>query len=346
VEIPHITKRDLYEVSGHWKKFEDQLFKIETREGKEYALKPMNCPHHTQIFARKMWSYREMPQRYANTTVVYRDEQSGELSGLSRVIAITQDDAHVFCRVDQVKEEIGKVWSIIDEFYTAFGFKPEPRLSFRDPKTPEKYLGSPVIWDQAEQVLANSVKEKGIEAPIGLGEATFYGPKIDFMAHDSLGREWQVATIQLDMNMPKSFELTYINEAGQKADVAMIHCAIMGSLERFISILIEHYAGAFPFWLSPTQVKVLPITDKQLDFAREVNNELAKAGIRTILDESQETLGKKIRGGELEKIPYLIIIGEKEVEAKTVTVRTRHTAEQSTVELGEFVKSLVSQNKP
>ena len=346
VEIPHLAKKELYITSGHWEKFSEQLFKIETREGHTYVLKPMNCPHHTQIFKRKMWSYRDMPQRYANSTMVYRDEQSGELSGLSRVLSITQDDAHVFCRPDQIKEEMGNIWTVIDEFYKAVGFELTVRASLRDPKSPEKYLGSPELWDSAEKALAELAKERNIKTVEGIGEATFYGPKLDFMAKDSLGREWQLATIQLDMNLPKRFDLTYITEKGEKENVVMIHCAIMGSFERYISVLIEHFAGAFPFWLSPVQVKVLPISDKVMEYAQEVNTELHKAGIRSVLDNTSETLGKKIRSGELEKIPYLLIIGEKEAEAGTITARVRHTAEQSTIELDKFVKSLVTENHP
>lgn len=339
VEIPHITKKALYETSGHWEKFKDELMRITTREGHEYALKPMNCPHHTQIFARKKWSYRELPQRYANTTMVYRDEQSGELSGLSRVLSITQDDAHVFCRADQVAVEINTVWSIIEEFYGAFGFKPVPRLSLRDPLAPEKYLGSPALWDQAEKELGDLVEKRGATATVGLGDATFYGPKIDFMAKDSLGREHQVATIQLDMNMPARFGLTYTNAEGQEASVVMIHVAIAGSLERCIGILIEHFAGDFPVWLAPVQAVVLPISEKFVDYAREVGAELKKNSWRLEIDESDDRLGKRIRTAELQKIPFVLVVGEKEVADRTVAVRMRQTAEQPTVPLDEFVKT-------
>ncbi len=340
VEIPHITKKDLYVKSGHWEKFHDELFKIETREGHEFFLKPMNCPHHTQIFARKLWSYREMPQRYANTTMVYRDEQSGELSGLSRVISITQDDAHVFCRADQVKEEIGKVWSIIDEFYKAVGFELKVRLSFRDPDQPEKYLGTPAEWNKAEKELKELAEEHKLPIIEGVGEATFYGPKLDFMANDSLGRQWQLATIQLDMNMPSRFELAFVNSKGEKETPVMIHCAIMGSIERYSSILIEHFAGAFPFWLSPVQLVVIPVSEKVNEYANEVTNQLRLKGLRVELDDSNETLGKRVRLAEKDKIPYIIVVGEKEKEDRTVTLRTRNTAEQPTVKLEDFLKNL------
>src|SRR3990167_7672950 len=253
VDIPHITKKDLYEKSGHWNKFEDELFKIIKREEHLFAIKPMNCPHHVQIYARKPWSYRELPQRYTSTTKCYRDEQSGELSGLARVRAFTQDDAHVFCRISQSKEEIQKIWEIVHAFYGTVGLKLRLRLSLRDPNHPEEYLGDKSHWNKAEEVLrevANENKTKFFEAP---GEAAFYAPKLDFMATDSLGREWQVATIQLDVSMPESFDLTCINEKGEKERIVMIHAAIMGSIERFLSVIIEHFAGAFPVWLSPVQ---------------------------------------------------------------------------------------------
>src|SRR3989344_1037381 len=222
VTVPHITKRDLYETSGHWEKFAADLFKLTSREGKEYAIKPMNCPHHTQIFNRKPHSYREMPQRYAETTMVYRDEQSGELGGLTRVLSITQDDAHVFCRHNQVREEFLKIWDIVDTFYKTFGFTLRVRLSFRDPQTPEKYLGTSEIWDTAEGELRDMAKKRGADFFEGPGEAALYGPKLDFMAQNSAGREWQVATIQLDMNLPERFDLTCVNEKGEKERIVMI----------------------------------------------------------------------------------------------------------------------------
>lgn len=340
VEIPHITKKNLYEISGHWDKFSDELFKIETREGHEFAMKPMNCPHHTQIFARKLHSYREMPQRYANTTMVYRDEQSGELSGLSRVRCITQDDAHVFCRPSQVKEEMLKIWEIVEEFYAAVGFKVELRLSLSDPKEPEKYLGSRESWENAENQLRELILEQGASAVEQEGEAAFYGPKLDFMANDSLGREWQVATIQLDMNMPDRFDLNYINEEGEKERVVMIHAAIMGSIERFLSIIIEHFAGNFPLWLSPVQAKILPVSDKFNEYAESVLKELKEAGVRVELDDRSERLSAKIRQGELEKVPYLLVVGGKEQESNTVAVRHRGEGDLGTSNLPDFIKKV------
>ena len=332
VTIPHITKKDLYEISGHWAKFADDLFKIKTRENKEYALKPMNCPHHAQIFARQQHSYRDMPQRYAETTMVYRDEQSGELGGLTRVLSITQDDAHVFARHSQVKKEFFAIWDIIDTFYKTFNFTLRVRLSFHDPNNFDKYLGTKEIWQKAESALEEIAKEREAKGPkqgrgtnyfIAPGEAAMYGPKLDFLAKDSLGREHQVATVQLDMNMPERFDLTCINEKGEKERIVMIHCAIMGSIERFIAVLLEHTAGVLPVFLSPVQVIVLPIGEGHQKFAKEVHEALKKADIRAEINLDNESLNKKIRNFRLQKIPYAIVIGDKEVESKMLTIETR-----------------------
>lgn len=323
VEIPHITKKELYEISGHWDKFKNELFKITTREGHEFAMKPMNCPHHTQIYNHIQRSYRDLPQRYANTTMCYRDEQTGELSGLSRVRSFTQDDAHVFCRQTQIKEEILKIWDIINEFYATFGFKLKVRLSLHDPANMKAYLGEEKVWESAENSLRDIAKESKADYFEAPGEAAFYGPKIDFMAFDSLGRQWQVATIQLDMNMPERFNLTCINEEGSDERIVMIHAAIMGSIERFLSILIEHYAGSFPLWLAPVQVAILPVSEKAAVYAESVYEVLNKNWVRVELNNSNKTLGAKIRESTLQKIPYLCIIGEKEAEEKSVSVRER-----------------------
>lgn len=349
VEIPHITKKDLYEKSGHWDKFKDELFHITTREGHEFAMKPMNCPHHTQIYARKPWSYRELPQRYANTTMCYRDEQSGELNGLARVRAITQDDAHIFCRRSQIEEEILKVWEIVGVFYATFGFTElKVRFSRHDPERFEQYLGTKEIWKDAEDQIDRILKQKGVNYIDGLGEAALYGPKIDFMATDSLGREWQVATIQLDLNLPERFELVCVNEKGEKERIAMIHCAIMGSLERFMSVLIEHYAGAFPVWLAPVQAVVLPIGEGHRAFAEEITQMLRAENIRAEIDADDASLGKRIRTAKIQKIPYLLIIGDKEVETKSVTIEHRDTGSlgiQSQEQLLEQVQSAIRQKK-
>ncbi|MDD5050527.1 MAG: threonine--tRNA ligase [Candidatus Pacebacteria bacterium] len=343
VDIPHITKKDLYETSGHWEKFKTELFRIETREGHEFVMKPMNCPHHTQIYARKPWSYREMPQRYASTTKVYRDEQSGELSGLSRVRAITQDDAHVFCRQSQVKEEMEKIWNIIETFYGAFGFALQVRLSLHDSQNMKAYLGDEATWLKAENELRELIKEKvakAIEAP---GEAAFYGPKVDFMAKDSIGREWQVATIQLDMNMPERFDLTCTNEKGEKERIVMLHCAIMGSIERLLSVLIEHYAGNFPLWLSPVQVRVLPVRESHNEYAKEIYKKLRGAGIRAEVALEDIGLGKKVRSAKEERVSYFIIVGDKDIEAKKATLEHREKGNLGQMSTEEILQKLMEE---
>lgn len=337
VDIPHITKKDLYEKSGHWDKFKDELFKITTREGHVFAMKPMNCPHHIQIFSRKLWSYREMPQRYASTTKVYRDEQTGELSGLSRVRAITQDDAHVFCRNSQVKEEILKIWDIVHAFYGKAGFSLKIRLSLRDPKNPTAYLGTPALWRGAETALRAILRGKRVDFFEAVGEAAFYGPKIDFMATDSLKREWQVATIQLDMNLPERFDLDCINEKGARERVVMLHAAIMGSIERYLSILIEHFAGAFPFWLSPVQIGILSLNESVGHYVMEIGHKLEMLGYRVWTDDRNETIGKKIREAELQKIPHLLIIGPKEMRNMTVAVRERGKGDLGQMSIEQFL---------
>ncbi len=344
VTIPHITKKELYETSGHWDKFSDELFKITSREGREYAMKPMNCPHHTQIFDRKPHSYREMPQRYAETTMVYRDEQSGELGGLTRVLSITQDDAHVFCRHSQVKEEFLKIWDIVDTFYQTFGFKLRVRLSFRDPAAPEKYLGTAEIWDKAEGELRAMAEERGADFFEGPGEAALYGPKLDFMGTNAAGREWQVATIQLDMNIPERFDLTCINEKGEKERIVMIHAAIAGSLERSAAILIEHFDGMFPLWLSPEQIVILPVSEKQNDYAKELHAKLKESGIRSVLDSANESLGKKIRNAKQSKVPYFVVVGDKEMESGKLPLENR-AGEKSELRADEIVAKLQAEIK-
>jgi len=341
VTIPHITKRSLYETSGHWQKFAEDLFKVASRDEREYAIKPMNCPHHTQIFARRPHSYREMPQRYAETTMVYRDEQSGELNGLTRVLSITQDDSHVFCRTMQIKEEFLKIWDIIDTFYKQFKFTDlKVRLSFHDPKTLEKYLGTPEIWKNAENALREIAKERGADSFEAPGEAALYGPKLDFLATDSIGRQHQVATIQLDLNLPERFDLTCVNEKGERERIVMIHSAIMGSIERFTAVLLEHLTGILPFWLSPVQVRVLPIAERHKEFAKDIFEKIKAAGIRVEIDTGNETLGKKIRGGKGKKIPYLVVIGDQEMQPEQGLAIEGRDGSKSSYSASEFIKRM------
>ncbi len=340
VDIPHLAKKDLYEKSGHWDKFKDDLFRITTREGHSFSMKPMNCPHHVQIYARRQWSYRELPQRYASTTKVYRDEQTGELAGLTRVRSITQDDAHVFCRKGQVESEAEKIWDIIERFYGTFGFELKARLSLHDPKHPEKFLGTPKVWEETESILRGIAIKKKSRFSEAVGEAAFYGPKIDFLAKDSLGREWQVATIQLDMNQPERFDLTCVSEDGKPERIFMIHAAIMGAIERFMALLIEHTAGAFPLWLAPVQVRILAVSDKFQGYAEKITDVLKTKNIRAELTNSNETLGKRIRAAETEKIPHTIVVGEKEVNSKTVNTRNNRTNQQEEIKLESLIEQI------
>lgn len=327
VTIPHITKSDLYKTSGHWEKFGDELFKVRGASETEFVMKPMNCPHHTQIFASQPRSYKELPVRYAENTMVYRDEQHGELLGLSRVRAITQDDGHVFCTEAQIEEEVRTITSVIETFYRSLDMYDAKNcwvsLSVRDPETPDDYLGDPNTWDRAEDVLEAIADSLELPYQRVTGEAAFYGPKLDFMFHDALGRERQLATAQLDFVMPTRFGLSYIDNEGKKQTPVMIHRAIAGSLERFMAIMIEHFAGAFPLWISPEQLRIIPIAEAHHDYATEQATALRAAGFRVSIDDSKESMGKRVRQAKQEKLPYLIIIGDKEAESGTLTIEGR-----------------------
>ncbi|MBI4086385.1 threonine--tRNA ligase [Candidatus Kaiserbacteria bacterium] len=349
VWIPHITKNDLYKVSGHWDKFGHELFLVKSQETKDqFVLKPMNCPHHQQIYVSRPRSYRDLPIRYMSTTEVYRDEKTGELGGLSRVRAITQDDSHIFCTVDQIESEYQSIMEMVVEFYRVMGMQFRARLSFRDPAEPEKYLGDEALWERAQSQLENIAKSSNFEYFIAPGEAAFYGPKIDFMAMDAIGREHQLATGQLDFVQPARFGLVYTDTDGKDKMPVMIHLAIAGSLERFLSVYIEHTAGNFPLWLSPVQAAVLPIGEHHMAFAQEVSESLKAAGIRAELDERNETLGKKIRDWKLSKSPYALVIGDKEVEGKQVTIESRDNGklgESSVDALIERLKKEITEKK-
>lgn len=336
VWIPHITKRSLYETSGHWAKFGDELFLVKSQEtSDEMVLKPMNCPHHTQIYASRPRSYRDLPVRYFETTTVYRDEKAGEMSGLSRVRSITQDDSHTFCREDQLDAEIGTLVHIVKEFYGALQLPIKARLSFRDDG--DGYLGEMAVWEHSQQLLTNQAQKHQLDYFIAEGEAAFYGPKIDFLTVDALGRELQVATIQLDKVMPERFALAYTAEDGSSTHPLMIHFALLGSIERFLATYIEHTAGAFPVWLAPEQVRVIPVSEKSLVYAQNVEKTLRAAGVRVALDASNESLGKRIRAGELYKVPYLAIVGEQESVGQTVAVRSYQDGDLGASALTDFV---------
>ena len=352
VNIPHITKKDAYIASGHWKKFEHELFRITTREGHEFAMKPMNCPHHTQIYAARVRSYKELPIRYRETTTCYRDEQTGELSGLSRVRAFTQDDAHVFCRTSQIEEEALKIWDIIDRFYGTLGFDLTVRFSTHDPNKMDMYSGTEERWQATEGQLFTIVKKQvGDNYISGVGEAAFYGPKIDFMAQDAIGRTWQVATLQLDFNQPEGFDLACINEEGERERIVMIHAAIMGSIDRFLSVYIEHTAGKFPVWLAPEQVRLITVNQEKAteDFANKLLEEADRLGVRAVVDNSNESVGKKIRAAELMKVPYTVVVGEKEIAGGELLPRIRKdlevSAKHSPKTADEFFKTVAHEAK-
>jgi threonyl-tRNA synthetase len=324
VAIPHITKEDLYKTSGHWDKFGHELFLVKSQETKDQmVLKPMNCPHHIQIYASRPRSYRELPIRYMENTIQYRDEKKGELNGLMRVRSISIDDAHIFCRLDEIEQEFTTIMEMIKEMYQVFDMKFRARLSFRD--NSEGYLGDPANWDRAQQIIEEVAKKLGLEYEIAEGEAAFYGPKIDIMVTDSLGREWQCATEQLDFVMPERFGLTYIDKDGTEKPVVMIHKALLGSFERFLSVYLEHTNGHFPLWLAPEQLRVATLNDEEpiLKMAKSVVQKANEAGIRAELDDSNESVGKKVRDAEVLKVPYTVVIGGKELESGRLSPRHR-----------------------
>ena len=325
VWVPHMTKKELYEKSGHWAKFGGELFLVKSQEtSDQFVLKPMNCPHHSRIFASQVRSYRDMPQRYLETTTVYRDEKSGELGGLSRVRSITQDDSHDFCRPDQIESEISNLLSAVKTIYGIFDMKLRVRLSYRDDS--DSYLGDQALWDSAQQQLKKAVVELGdIEYYEQEGEAAFYGPKIDFMATDALGREHQLATAQLDFVQPERFELEYIDQDGTAKRPVMIHCALLGSIERFLSVYIEHTAGKFPVWVAPEQLRIIKVKDDAVidKLMSELEDEAKAHHIRYTVDDSNNSIGKKVRAAELYKVPYTIVVGDKEAESGQISVRIR-----------------------
>ncbi|WP_288171805.1 MULTISPECIES: threonine--tRNA ligase [environmental samples] len=346
VITPHIGNINLYKTSGHYAKYKDDAFRpIETpQEGELFMLKPMNCPHHCEIYKTKPRSYRDLPVRLAEFGTVYRYEQSGELHGLTRVRGFTQDDAHLFCRPDQIKEEFIKVMDIIFIIFKALDFSQfEAQISLRDPNNKEKYIGSDENWDKAEQAIIEACNETGLKTHIEYGEAAFYGPKLDFMVKDALGRRWQLGTIQVDYNLPERFELEYTGEDNQKHRPVMIHRAPFGSMERFVAVLIEHTGGKFPLWLAPDQVAILPISERFNDYAFKVLRELALHDIRALVDDRAEKIGRKIRDNELKRIPYLLIVGEKEAEEGTVSVRIQGQGDQGSEKIGIFADRVLKE---
>ena len=343
VITPHIGSKQLYITSGHWDHYGKDSFQPITtpEEGEVYLLKPMNCPHHCMIYKNSPRSYKDLPLRYAEFGTVYRYEQSGELHGLTRVRSFTQDDAHIFCRPDQVKEEFLKVMDIIQIIFRALNFNQvEAQISLRDPNDKEKYVGSDDVWEKAEKAIVEACDEKGLKAKVELGEAAFYGPKLDFMVRDALGRRWQLGTIQVDYNLPERFELEYMGTDNTKHRPVMIHRAPFGSMERFVAVLIEHTGGKFPLWLTPDQVAILSISEKFNDYARKVNEYLDEHDIRAVVDDRNEKIGRKIRDNEIKRIPYMLVVGEKEAENGEVAVRRQGEGDKGTMKYEEFANIL------
>ncbi len=342
VSIPHLAKIDLYNTSGHAEKFEDELFMVQSHYKQEFVLKPVNCPHHTQIYASRPRSYRDLPIRYVEQTMQYRDEKPGELGGLQRTRGFTVDDGHTFCTLEQIEQEVEMIIEIISGFYQSLGLWGNHwvSLSVRDSKTPDKYIGDDKDWGQSEFILDKVAKSKGLNAKRMDGEAALYGPKLDFMFKDALGRETQLATVQLDFATPKRFGLVYTDQEGNEINPIMIHRAIFGSFERFIMILIEHFAGAFPLWLAPEQVRILPVSEKFVDYAQEVGLKLKDSNIRAVTDDSSESLGKRIRNAEMMKVPYILVVGEKETSSKTVAVRKYQKGDIGSSTIDDFLTTL------
>ena len=347
VMTPHIGQKELWVTSGHYAKYgKDSFQPIHTpEEGEEYLLKPMNCPHHCEIYKVTPHSYKDLPLRYAEFGTVYRYEQSGELHGLTRVRSFTQDDAHIFCRPDQLKEEFMKVMDIIFIIFKALNFENfEAQISLRDPNNKEKYIGSDEVWDKAESAIIEACEYKGLKAKVELGEAAFYGPKLDFMVKDAIGRRWQLGTIQVDYNLPERFNLEYTGADNLKHRPVMIHRAPFGSMERFVAVLIEHTGGKFPLWLTPDQAVILPISEKFNDYAQQVANELSQYDIRAIVDDRNEKIGRKIRDNELKRIPYLLIVGENEMNNNIVSVRKQGegvVGEKTPKEFADMVNDII-----
>jgi len=353
VRTPHIGSRNLWETSGHWGFYNESMYPPlevsrtlkESQEGKEsknkeeYLLKPMNCPFHLMIYKAKPKSYKDLPLRWAECGTVYRYEKSGELSGLTRVRGFTQDDAHIICTKEQVKDELKKVADFILNILKTFGFNDfNVYLSLRDPANKEKYAGNDEGWDFTEKILEEVAESQGLKFKKEIGEAAFYGPKLDYKIKDCLGREWQCSTLQFDFNEPERFDISFVNQAGEKERPYMLHRALFGSFERFIGLLIEQYAGAFPFWLAPVQIRLIPISEKHLAYAQELKNKLAD--FRVEVDEENDTVGKKIRNGELQKIPYLLVVGDKEIATNSVAVRERGKKEIQTMNIDKFIEKI------
>lgn len=345
VHTPNVNKAELFKVSGHYDQYKEDMLTVHSQYVEdEMFLKPMNCPQHTQIYSSRQRSYRELPIRYSDFAVLYRDERPGELSGLTRLRSFSQDDGHIFCREDQIEEEVSQVLSAVQKALSTYRIAYRMRLSLRDPHNKEKYLGEDATWERSQTLMRNLLQEKNITFTEAEGEAAFYGPKIDIMAIDALGREWQISTVQLDFVQPSRFKLEYVAADGSRQTPVMIHRALIGSPDRFLGILLEHYAGAFPTWLAPTHVQIITVSEKHAAYGKDILNTFLERGVRAKLDDSDESLGKKIRAAKQEKVPYVIVIGDKEVEAKTITVESRDAGKSETT-TAAFVEQVLAEIK-
>jgi len=338
VITPHLTRRELFEASGHWQAYRESLFPtMKDDEGAEFVLKPVNCPFHIQIYGSERRSYRDLPIRYAEFGTVYRYEQSGELGGLTRVRGFTQDDSHIFCRTDQLVQEFHGVVDLIMLVFKRLKLEYRARVGLRDPNNPGKYVGSDEVWAQSQAALLEAVQQLEMPHEVSEGEAAIYGPKLDFMVRDAIGREWQLGTVQVDYVLPERFQLEYTGEDGQPHRPVMIHRAPFGSLERFVGVLIEHFAGAFPLWLAPVQAVLIPISDRHAEYADQVKAQLGAAGLRVEVDRRGERMQAKIRDAQLQKIPYMLIVGDKEIAAEAVGVRSRDRGDLGPLPVTEFL---------
>ena len=344
VHTPNINKGELFKISGHYDQYKEDMLTVKSQYvNDEMFLKPMNCPQHTQIYASQPRSYRDLPIRFSDFSVLYRDERPGELSGLTRLRSFSQDDGHIFCREDQIESEMEKILSAIEKALTTYNIDYWMRLSLRDPQNKNKYIGADAAWEKAETLMKKLLIDKNITHKDAVGEAAFYGPKVDVMAVDAIGREWQISTMQLDFNMPSRFKLTFIDKDGTEKTPVMIHRALIGSPERFMGMLIEHYAGVFPTWLAPVQVRTLPISEKYTDYAQEVVKKLSQAQVRADIDDANESLGKKIRVAKTEKIPYMLVVGEKEVSDKTVSAESRDHGKLDVMSIEAFIERVTKE---
>ncbi|MDZ7726363.1 MAG: threonine--tRNA ligase [Candidatus Campbellbacteria bacterium] len=345
VHTPNMNKAELFKISGHYQKYEEDMFKVSSHyTDEEYYLKPMNCPQHTQLYASKKRSYRDLPIRIADFSNLYRDEKPGELAGLTRLRFFSQDDGHVFCSEDQIEEEFNKILEVVQVALKIYGLDYHIRLSLRDPENKEKYLGDDSLWERSQSMLKDLLEQNGVDYVEAPGEAAFYGPKMDIMAHDALGREWQISTVQLDFSMPERFDLTYVDNNGDEKRPVLIHRAIIGSPDRFMGILLEHFAGKLPLWLSPVQISLVPVSEEQKDITHEIAEQIIKAGLRVDVLDENDSLGKRIRNAKMERVPYIGVIGDRESKNNSISIESRDSGKLGEIKVDELIDLLKQKN--